>query len=1053
MTALSRLGGILGFMLSIGLIYLQPAVGFEVRTHRAITQEAVESSSVDHFLRDHLGIDEGIRSPLGGIEIRDWVSIGSEREDDFTIIPAGRFLNHFHHPLRAWNGAGLTDLVPLQTSAVVWAQLRNQPAVGTGSWSWQETRDRFRLAMTSIQKEDRNRMLADTFRGLGHQIHLSQDAASVPHARNESHATGFSFERWTLDRFQRTRPGEFTQLLAQTPRILPDQRLFSKLPDPLAPIPISRLIDADEYTGENPAATAALEDGTDISGQPVRLSPVGLAEYTNANFLHRDTIFTDNLPRDHKWWSPYPRQSSTNLTSLSVPQEVRAEDAQIDRVLYVKKERDGERIEHFLKPTYAMTFANEVGRPTNFRLQFQLDDKVYEDYARLLLPRAVGYSIGLLDYFFRGKLDVDVVEADPSDPSQLQLTGTNASTEVLRDGNLSVYADDPTGVRNLVTSVPVTQVEPNTSIPAVPFQAPEDAERFVAVYQGTLGQETRDDSRNIPGAVIGKVLGGVRVEEVFSDGTRWHLRTPLGVFPLPISGREIVELRWGDRDNTLVGRTLFGRGEPNQFFAYEIARPAGSSDVPLLTGPDGSQQVNVTVLKQVPFPYGIDLGTTVEFAQTIHYTQYLFSFVRTITQVADCPNCSYRVTEQTVSDGRINLMVDETRTVTRSFPLRLDRESQFCCGATYSWFLRDVGFTATGQVLALVSVALRNPLDQVTFPAFTLDLNPGSPVPERREFPPVAVPLTIPSDIAPALWALVDVGTGTVVASTAPATLTISQTTPFAFFLSHPFFLDTLARVFLKERFVGGSLDGFSRDVATDLLAKTCPEADQTGGPPLAEVTFEGKGLEAAVSQYRPEIAQAQFPPSLEDLPPFVSQFTFLCPSTDAGLSARLQVTANGRSFRSSRLAEVRRTEPRAGAEQLVLLVAKREASEDSFPPDQARLVTWIPDAARAEVRHQLLPGFHRIESVSSSAATVFSQPLGTTLVPLEGPLSSTLFPSTRLSSFVFVLLEPSYLYNTQDLKFYRKEPPLQRTALPARLAPLASGGNPVGSYHTLRVP
>jgi hypothetical protein len=51
------------------------------------------------------------------------------------------------------------------------------------------------------------------------------------------------------------------------------------------------------------------------------------------------------------------------------------------------------------------------------------------------------------------------------------------------------------------------------------------------------------------------------------------------------------------------------------------------------------------------------------------------------------------------------------------------------------------------------------------------------------------------------------------------------------------------------------------------------------------------------------------------------------------------------------------------------------------------------------------------------------------------------------------VLLEPSYLYNTQDLKFYRKEPPLQRTALPARLAPLASGGNPVGSYHTLRVP
>ena len=33
-----------------------------------------------------------------------------------------------------------------------------------------------------------------------------------------------------------------------------------------------------------------------------------------------------------------------------------------------------------------------------------LDPGVFADYAALLLPRAVGYSAALLDYFFRGRL-------------------------------------------------------------------------------------------------------------------------------------------------------------------------------------------------------------------------------------------------------------------------------------------------------------------------------------------------------------------------------------------------------------------------------------------------------------------------------------------------------------------------------------------------------------------------------------------------------------------------------------------------------------------------
>jgi hypothetical protein len=37
--------------------------------------------------------------------------------------------------------------------------------------------------------------------------------------------------------------------------------------------------------------------------------------------------------------------------------------------------------------------------------RFHLDDKVFQDYAAALLPRAIGYSAGLIDYFFAGYLN------------------------------------------------------------------------------------------------------------------------------------------------------------------------------------------------------------------------------------------------------------------------------------------------------------------------------------------------------------------------------------------------------------------------------------------------------------------------------------------------------------------------------------------------------------------------------------------------------------------------------------------------------------------------
>jgi len=1089
----------IGIVVSAGLIRALPSAAWEIQTHRVISQEAVESSSANQVLRLSLGIEQGIRAVLDGREIREWVAIGSEREDDFTIFPFGRFLHHFHHPLRLWDRAGLSNVFS-GTSSAIWAQTREQSALGTGSWSWQETRDRFHLALTSEKNGDRDKFLAQTFRGLGHQVHLIQDAVSVPHARNEAHPPPhFNLEKWTRDRLQTRRPTDFARLLQQTPRVLLDPELLREPPNPLAPIPISKFIDADRYTGENPDATSVLRDGLDAAGQPTKLAPVGLAEYTNANFAHRNTIFTDTLPQTHKWWSPYPRRSSTNLAALGLPEEVTAEDGQVDRTVYIRKERDGERIEHFLKASYVATFTDELGRPTNFRLQFTLDDKVYEDYVRLLLPRAVGYSIGLLDYFFRGKLDVDLVE-DSEDPSLLRLVGTNGSEEPLVDGTLKLYADNPEGQRveaGALDSTSIANVAKDQPLPALRFQAPEGTERFVAVYEGTMGEEKKDPGRNFPGAVIGKVLGGVRVEEVFSDGTRWQLRTPQGIFPLPILAEEIVQLRWGDRDNTLVGRTKFGPERPNQFVAYEINRPVGSTQVPLVAGSDGSQHVDVTILKRVTFPFDVDLGTTVDLTHTIEYKQYLVSFVHTTTyEFIQCPEppdppkpCNYQVKERSVSDGRIDLLTQDSRTLSQSNAIILDRdhllresddfpsEDQLPPPPGSDWFVEEFALTRAGKILALVHVFPPDSPASTTFTAFVLTVDSGADgdvVPKRvpSDRPPPVEGLKFPDGIRILLSALVDVEEGRVLASTAPAVVNFEHTTPLNDFTSP---LLGSARMFRKERFQGGLLDGVYRYEQlpdpkqhpwTDLFPKPCP-----GGTSVLELVTVLEGtLAGQISQFRPELAQVQFSSPIDEVQS-EAQYFFLCPTTD-DLSAGFKIITKTGVFRPSHIdgGSVLRARPGAEGEQLVLLVHQGQLRQDPGGPNairafQSRLAVWHPEQGRSETRQEfLVPGFYflDVQPGASSLAAVSSQAVlvggvtpgeqFTTFVGLQGPPRSFTFSRNSVLENSFVLLEPELLYNTEDLRFYRKQSPLQPTPLPAKLAPLPPGPTPRGEYHAVKI-
>jgi len=148
-----------------------------------------------------------------------------------------------------------------------------------------------------------------------------------------------------------------------------------------------------------------------------------------------------------------------------------------------------------------------------------LDGSVYRDYAEKLIPRAVGYSSGLLKYFFRGNLQITAVPIFyKGELHFMRLKIKNLTpNETMSNGDFAlIYRYTPPGgnadgsddifMRAWAVDgspfVPCSELKPDKEM-VIDFRIysplPEKdyvALKFVLAFQGTLGSEV--------GAVIGK---------------------------------------------------------------------------------------------------------------------------------------------------------------------------------------------------------------------------------------------------------------------------------------------------------------------------------------------------------------------------------------------------------------------------------------------------------------------------------------------------------------------------------------------------------------------
>jgi hypothetical protein len=977
-----------------------PATAYEIRTHESITARAFEASVLPTYFTDELRTDP--TSPLATegarLDVPGWLVLGSAKEDD---VP--RFVNHFYDPQ---SNQPLTISIFKCLSAFLqpatalqWAQTQPFEQEHT-RFTWSDARRAFQDALVGEGPGTRADALARALRTLGHLVHLVQDLGQPQHTRNDPHAGFFGCGRESLfERGVRTREATF-DLTGYPPP------MFGHFLDFL-------------FTG----------DGR------------GLAEFSSHNFVSEGTNFTFAEDGNHHPSHPRPALDLTLVTSIPIENLLPERGLTGSMLFFGNSITDlllsgpqGQIVNPFMT---TFSLFDRALTQRGKELAFSYNRFNVDAAARLLLPRATGYSAGLLNHFFRGKLEAGLAD----DGGSPRVVGNNASNEPLGPGTLQVYSETTAGERQPASQpTAVGVVAPGGALPPVNVTIPENTKQLIAVYRGRLGNEVDNGLESTsPGAVIGKVFNGVRVEEIFNDSfDAWFLRTPRGVFRLPLTLAAVPELRWGDGDDTLVAVSPAGNGDAATFHAYRLEREAGTSEPRMSLDEHGNPVVALTPLAQAVLPADFDLEIRVDFTERFDYQQHFLGFSQTLDTTVT-PNTG------TVGEGIAEVLVNETRSLSRSFPLTLSLAHTDSGAPNYSWRVHDLAFTMDGRILAEIDVALHGIEWSVTVPQRTMENTfgaPGSEPPRTIDAAPLTLHLTSHPGVG-SIRALVDVTNRTVLMRTAPPVVTVARTGVSADGLSR-------VRLFTKRRDFVFDEDGHV--IGTQFIHTGFTDLGPAGGcqesvpmQTLGQFTVDTRGSFTA-SYLHADLVPLQFSPLVEQrtLP---GQLIVRCPSGVDNPGIAFDVTRHLAIERPTFL-DLRRIPQASGATEIAVAMNQ----PDDFN-GRGRLVRWIPRPAGGEAQVRLdYVGDGFLGTVGSDAAVLFffrNEDFDGSVVKLRGPLQ----PPDALGSrpFAYRILGANTLYNTSTMRFHARASlaPLQ---IPAPLAPFQDpdNPNPLGHYHVI---
>ncbi|MEW6078555.1 MAG: hypothetical protein AB1724_12130 [Thermodesulfobacteriota bacterium] len=473
-------------------ICLQPVpqvFALKKETHKNINEfigeNTINEFSLDSYLRNQVGFPDGKDEILFSKQAYKWFGRGGEEED----VPISRGANHFHNPLEAdIHEAGFSGCLDISLcfsgeSSVLWSQRESGEQSPGGHYSWDDVRDKFYLALTAPNKETKDKEFVKTFRGLGQLMHLVEDLTVPEHARDDGHISS-AYEVWANGT---TNGDSNVDIASITPFMVDKAVLRQTSVFPEASVPVANLFDSNQYSGTNPEITLR--------------SDIGLSEYTNANFVSWDTLFSRQFL--------YPsRETSVEVKELDYPNPFSPGDT-VKRPYYIKIANgdSGYRLAGVDYLSFYMETYYGSDFPTSETKTIPpMDSYVFQDYAEKLIPRAVGYAAALLEFFFRGKMELAadgegcyiVNPMNEEIQGRFELYYDNVNDERVPVNNVDNYpwqdAVNPSEEDILnMTAAYMCVAAGGQSDPLELFAIPQDAKtpgEFMLVMKGRMGQET-----------------------------------------------------------------------------------------------------------------------------------------------------------------------------------------------------------------------------------------------------------------------------------------------------------------------------------------------------------------------------------------------------------------------------------------------------------------------------------------------------------------------------------------------------------------------------------
>jgi len=377
-------------------------------------------------------------------KLYSWLMRGASREDDIPLMPflaiddpvnAVRPLNHFFDPvhnlpLTLGGAIGGTQLGRKNPDWALGAtdaytdvnarddQRRNHFSVFDARetmWRALTLRDKNmspNISVAGIADGEplRKAYWATTFRALGDLVHMIQDMGQPQHTRNEPH-NGFgtngvqesiSGHKSVFEKYVDARASG-AKVFVVTGSGNPVPVNISNLDTSFGQIyPVPRFANYTDYFSTTVASSPSASYAK---------AGYGLADYSNRRFftavknlghpdfqlpLNTSSAYSrcknpDGSDLTSARWDGTPNPNGYKATSLcaaTVQDELNASQNASNVALTAESVWDAALASAGLPKTYHMT------------------REVYDDEARLLIPRAIAYSAGIIDYFFRGEMFV-----------------------------------------------------------------------------------------------------------------------------------------------------------------------------------------------------------------------------------------------------------------------------------------------------------------------------------------------------------------------------------------------------------------------------------------------------------------------------------------------------------------------------------------------------------------------------------------------------------------------------------------------------------------------